>query len=124
MDVVKAILILFVALEHLGFLYLEMFLWTKQSGRKIFGHTKEEAEKSKVLAANQGLYNGFISAGLIWGLFHTNPELSNQIVLFFLLCVVIAGIYGSITAKRSILYIQALPAIITTILVIVIMVKT
>ena len=124
MEVVSAILVLFVALEHLGFLYLEMFLWTKQSGRKIFGNTKEEAEKTKALAANQGLYNGFISAGLIWGLFHPSPEVSNQIVLFFLLCVVIAGIYGSITAKRSILYIQALPAIITTILVVANMAKT
>lgn len=123
MDLLISILVLFVALEHLGFLYLEMFMWTKQSGRKIFGNTKEEAEITKVLAANQGLYNGFISAGLTWGVFHPTPELSNQIVLFFLLCVVIAGIYGSITAKRSILYIQALPAFITTILVIVNMVK-
>jgi putative membrane protein len=100
-----------------------MFLWTKPLGMKIFGNTKGESKKTKVLAGSQGLYNGFISAGLAWGLFHPRPELSNQIVLFFLLCVVIAGFYSSITAKRSILYIQALPAFIATIFVIVNMVK-
>ncbi len=119
MELVILIFVLFVALEHLGFLYLEMFLWTKDAGRKIFGNSKEDAEKTKVLAANQGLYNGFIAAGLIWGVFHPNPELSHQIVLFFLLCVVAAGAYGAITAKRSILYIQALPAFITTTLILV-----
>ncbi len=124
MDLVISILVIFIALEHLGFLYLEMFLWTKQSGRKIFGNTEEKAEISKVLAANQGLYNGFLSAGMVWGLFHPSPEISNQIILFFLICIVIAGIYGGVTAKNSILYIQALPAFITTILVIVNMVKT
>lgn len=117
MELIISIFILFVALEHIGFLYLEMVLWTKAPGRKIFGNTKDEAERTKVLAANQGLYNGFIAAGLIWGFFHPNSELGNQVILFFLVCVVIAGIYGAVTAKRSILYIQALPAMITTALI-------
>lgn len=106
-------LILFIAVEHLGFLYLEMFLWSKKAGRKIFSHSKENAEKTKVLAANQGLYNGFIATGLVWGFFHNNQETGAQIVLFFLSFIVVAGIYGGLTAKKSILYIQALPAVIT-----------
>jgi len=118
MKLITTIFVLFVALEHLGFLYLEMFLWTKKSGRKIFGNSKELAEKTKVMAANQGLYNSFIAAGLIWGLWHKNIEFGNQIISFFLICVIIAGIYGGITAKRSIIYIQALPAGITLGLVI------
>lgn len=113
MELITSFLILFIAVEHFGFLYLEMFLWSKKSGRKIFSHSKENAEKTKVLAANQGLYNGFIAAGLIWGFFHTNNEMGSQIVLFFLSFVVVAGIYGGLTAKKSILYIQALPAVIT-----------
>ena len=112
-----SILVLFIALEHLGFLYLEMFLWSKPTGIKIFRHTKEDAEKSKVLAANQGLYNGFICAGLIWGLIHPNTEFGSQIIFFFLTCATTAGIYGGITANKTILYIQALPAIITIALV-------
>jgi len=110
------LVVLFIAIEHMGFLYLEMFLWTKASGRKIFGNTKDDAEKTKILAANQGLYNGFLSAGLLWGLFHPSVEVGSQIMLFFLLCVVIAGVYGGVTAKRTILYIQALPALITIII--------
>ena len=110
MKTIISILVLVIALEHLGFLYLEMFLWTKTSGQKIFGNSEDQAKNTKALAANQGLYNGFLSAGLIWGVFHPDINLGNQIVVFFLLCIIIAGIYGSITAKRSILYIQALPA--------------
>ncbi|RLE19845.1 MAG: DUF1304 domain-containing protein [Acidobacteria bacterium] len=108
---------LFVALEHLGFLYLEMFLWTKTAGQKIFGNSREDAEKTKVLAANQGLYNGFIAAGLIWGLVHPVSQVGYQIQLFFLACVMIAGIYGGITARKSIFLIQGLPALIGAILV-------
>jgi len=119
MEIIITILVLFVALEHLGFLYLEMFLWTKPTGRKIFGNSEEKAISTKVLAANQGLYNGFISAGLIWGFLHPNTETGSQIILFFLLCVIVAGIYGSITAKKSILYIQALPAFIALVFIIV-----
>jgi putative membrane protein len=101
-----------VALLHLGFLVLEMFLWNHAVGRRTFKMTKEVAESSATLAANQGLYNGFLAAGLIWGL------ISGQfsIKLFFLICVFIAGIFGGFTAKRSILYIQALPALLGLIL--------
>jgi len=113
MAIITSILILFVAFEHLVFLYLEMFMWTKDAGRKVFGTTREEAEATKVLAANQGLYNGFISAGLIWGFFHSDPAFGLQITLFFLVCVIIAGIYGAITSKISILYFQAFPAALT-----------
>ena len=95
-----------------------MFLWTKDVGRKIFGTSKDEAEATKVLAANQGLYNGFISAGLLWGYFHSNPEVGSQLILFFLGCVVVAGVYGAITAKISILYLQAFPAAISMALLI------
>jgi putative membrane protein len=119
MNTIISVLIFIIALEHLGFLYLEMFLWTKASGRKIFGHSIEQAEKTKTLAANQGLYNGFLAAGLIWGLFHTNPDTGNQIIIFFLFCIIIAGIYGSISAKKSILYIQALPAMIVMALIVI-----
>ena len=118
MELFINLLVLFVAIEHMGFLYLEMFLWTKASGRKIFGHTKEDAQKTKILAANQGLYNGFLSAGLLWGLLHPSVEVGSQIVLFFLICIVIAGVYGGVTAKRTILYMQALPAFITLILIV------
>ncbi|MBN8474474.1 MAG: DUF1304 domain-containing protein [Sulfuritalea sp.] len=105
-----AVLVLFVALEHLYFLYLEMFLWTKPKGLKIFGNTAQKAEDSKVLAANQGLYNGFLAAGLIWGL--TYPGAAGpHIQVFFLACVVVAGIYGGMTVKPRIMYLQAGPAL-------------
>ncbi len=104
--------IVFVALEHLGFLVLEMFLWTKPTGRRIFGLSAELAQSSRALAANQGLYNGILAAGLIWSLYN---GLSAQV--FFLICVIIAGIFGAITAKRTILWIQALPAAIALLLV-------
>ena len=113
MEIVISVLILFIALEHIGFMYLEIVLWTKKSGRKIFANSVEDAETTKVLAANQGLYNGFLAAGLLWGLFHPNSEFGLQIILFFLACILIAGIYGGFTAKKSILMIQALPALIT-----------
>jgi len=110
-------LVIFIALQHIGFCYLEMFLWTKDIGRKVFGNSREDAEKTRVLAANQGLYNGFLAAGLIWGLLYPSEEVSQHIVLFFLSCVLVAGIYGGITAKRTILYIQGLPALIALILI-------
>jgi len=112
-------MVAFVAIEHLGFLYLEMFLWTKPIGMRVFGNNQEEAEKTKVLAANQGLYNGFLAVGLIWGLLHSSPEISQQVLLFFLACVVVAGVYGGVTAKRSILYIQAVPAVVALIMVLI-----
>jgi putative membrane protein len=97
-----------VALSHLGFLVLEMFLWDRPIGRRIFGMTPEQSKFSAALAANQGLYNGFLAAGLVWGLLSSNVP----VITFFLVCVVIAGLYGGVTAKRSILVIQALPAIV------------
>ena len=102
-----------VGLLHLYFLVLEMFLWTKPAGLRAFGLTPERAESSKVLAANQGLYNGFLGAGLIWSSL-LRPDL--DVMVFFLVCVIIAGIYGAITATRKILYVQAIPAIIALIL--------
>ncbi len=105
--VLANIVIAVVAILHLGFLVFEMFLWNHPVGRKTFKMTKEVSESSATLAANQGLYNGFLAAGLIWGLI--SGEFS--VKLFFLICVFIAGIFGGITAKRSILYLQALPAL-------------
>jgi putative membrane protein len=107
MTVVANLIIVIVALLHLGFLVLEIFFWNHPVGRKTFGMTREVSESSATLAANQGLYNGFLAAGLIWGLL--SGEFS--VKLFFLICVLIAGIFGGFTAKRSILYLQALPAL-------------
>jgi putative membrane protein len=112
METISKILIAIVAIEHLYILYLEMFLWTKPTGLKAFGTTREFAESSKTLAANQGLYNGFLAAGLIWSILYSDPLIGCQIALFFLGCVIVAGIYGGFTVKRSILIIQALPALI------------
>jgi putative membrane protein len=105
-----------VALLHLYFLVLEMFLWDKSAGLRAFGHTREAAAASKVLAANQGLYNGFLAAGLIWGL--ARGAAGTDIKLFFLTCVLIAGVYGALTASRKILYVQALPAAIALVLLV------
>jgi putative membrane protein len=104
------VVIALVALLHLYFLVLEMFLWDKPAGMRAFGHSAEKAAASKVLAANQGLYNGFLAAGLVWGL--SLGASGTHIQIFFLLCVLIAGIYGALTASRKILYVQALPALI------------
>jgi putative membrane protein len=106
MSILANVLVAFVALLHLLFLVLEMFLWTKPFGRRTFGLTPELAEASAKLAANQGLYNGFLAAGLIWGLVANNF----QVKVFFLVCVIVAGVFGALTAKRSILFVQALPA--------------
>lgn len=98
----------FVAAQHVGFLVLEMFLWTKPAGRKVFRTTAEFAAASAALAANQGLYNGFLAAGLLWGLWLGADGVS--IVRFFLGCVVVAGVFGAATVNRRILWMQALPA--------------
>lgn len=119
MATIGKILVALVAFEHLYILYLEMFLWTKPAGLKSFGTTPEQAESSKLLAANQGLYNGFLAAGLFWGLVYPDAVISRQIELFFLGCVVVAGLYGGLTVKRSILVIQALPALIALIIVLI-----
>ncbi len=104
------VLVAVVAALHVYFLVLEMFLWTKPLGLKTFRNSIEKATDSAVLAANQGLYNGFLAAGLIWGLVHGNPAFAFQIKVFFLLCVIVAGAYGAATVSTRILIVQALPA--------------
>lgn len=111
MKILGIALVLLVALEHLYFLYLEMFLWTRPKGLRIFGNTSERAEASKVLAANQGLYNGFLAVGLVWGLIYPNAAAGTHIQMFFLACVIVAGIYGGFSVKRTILYVQGGPAL-------------
>jgi len=106
MQTIAQVLTAVVALLHLYFLVLEMFLWTRPLGLKVFGQSPEKARQSKVLAANQGLYNGFLAAGLIYGL----ATGSREFCLFFLGCVAVAGLYGAATVSRKILYVQALPA--------------
>ena len=108
MRAIAQALVALVALLHAYFLVLEMFLWTKPAGRRAFGTTQEQAEQSKVLAMNQGLYNGFLAAGLLWGL-ALGAE-GRGVVIFFLVCVIVAGVFGAATASRKILYVQALPA--------------
>lgn len=112
-----AIFVGLVAAEHLYILVMEMFLWTKPRTRKTFNTTPEFAQQTKSLAANQGLYNGFLAAGLVWGLVHPNADFGYQIQLFFLICVLVAALYGGLTTKRSILVMQGLPALITLLLV-------
>ena len=107
-----------VALLHIYFLVLEMFLWTTPTGRRTFGLDADFADKSKVLAANQGLYNGFLAAGLIWGLI-AGGSVGFQAKVFFLVCVVVAGVYGALTVNRRILYVQAVPAALGLLLVLV-----
>jgi putative membrane protein len=112
MEILANILVGLVALEHLYILYLEMFAW-ETKGKKVFkGSLRPELfAPTKVLAANQGLYNGFLAAGLIWSFFITDKAWSNNVAIFFLSCVIVAGIYGAITASKKIFFIQALPAL-------------
>src|SRR5208283_353308 len=116
MTIIANAVIILVALLHVYFLILEMFLWDKPAGLKAFGQSKEKAEATKVLAANQGLYNGFLAAGLLLGV--VLGASGTYFKLFFLSCVIVAGVYGALTASRKILFIQALPAFIGLILVI------
>jgi len=109
MSLVGTILVVLVALQHVFFLVLEMFLWTRPLGLKVFRNTKERARDSAVLAANQGLYNGFLVAGLAWGLLAPDP-VGFQMTVFFLGCVIVAGLFGAATVSRRILVVQALPA--------------
>jgi putative membrane protein len=111
MSLAAKILIALIALEHIYFLVLEMFLWTTPRTRAAFGMSAEQAEQSRVLAANQGLYNGFLAAGLIWSLL-APAAYAAQLALFFLGCVLVAGLYGGATANRRIWLVQALPAFI------------
>ena len=117
MSTLANILIAIIALMHLWFLILEMFLWDKSTGRRAFGLTPEFATQSKVLAANQGLYNGFLAAGLIWGLILGGTPEGMHVKIFFLACVLIAGLYGGFTATRKVLWIQGLPALIGLVLI-------
>lgn len=108
MTVAANIVVAIVALLHLWFMVLEMFLWTRPAGRRAFGLSAEFAQQSKALAANQGLYNGFLVAGLVWGL--SLGDGGSGIKVFFLACVLVAGVFGGLTVSRKILWIQALPA--------------
>lgn len=106
MNVVAGVLVGLVAALHLYFLVLEMFLWTAPTGRRVFGLDAEFAQRSRALAANQGLYNGFLVAGLVWGLASGRSDVR----IFFLGCVIVAGVFGAATVNRRIVVVQALPA--------------
>lgn len=115
MKYLQLFFVVLVAFEHIYFMILEMFYWDKPKGLKAFGMTLDEAKQTKTLAKNQGLYNGFLVAGLIWSLISTNNPL--EIALFFLICVAIAGVYGAYTTKKiKIFYVQFIPACIGIIL--------
>lgn len=116
MKIFETFMIALIAFEHLYFMTLEMFYWNKPKGRKVFGLTREFAEESKVLAANQGLYNGFLAAGLIWSIF--DKTYAKPLSCFFLACVILAGIYGAYSTKKiKILYLQGIPAVVALIIV-------
>lgn len=117
MEIIIKIIIGLVAFLHLYFLYFEMFAWTTK-GRKVFRNFPPELfEPTKPMAANQGLYNGFLAAGLIWTYFITDANWSDNIALFFLGCVAVAGIYGALTVTKKIFFIQALPALLGIVLI-------
>jgi putative membrane protein len=114
MKFIASFFVFLVAFEHIYFMILEMFFWTKPKGLKAFGMKLEQAENSKVLAANQGLYNGFLAAGLIWG----GVAQLTSVIIFFLICVVIAGAYSSYSTKKvKLFYIQGIPALIGLVLI-------
>ncbi|MDH3899769.1 MAG: DUF1304 domain-containing protein [Gammaproteobacteria bacterium] len=115
MQLAADLAVAFVALQHLLFMGLEMFLWNRPAGRRLFGLEKEFARRSAALAANQGLYNGFLAAGLAWGLL-AGPD-GLHVKGFFLTCIIVAGIFGALTVQRSILWIQAVPGAIALALV-------
>jgi putative membrane protein len=118
MNAAANVLVLLIALEHVWFLVLEMFLWTKPLGLKTFRLSAEKARASAALAANQGLYNGFLAAGLVFSLVAPSPETAFSLKVFFLACIVVAGVFGAITTvSRSILIAQALPAAAALVLV-------
>jgi putative membrane protein len=115
MPILCKILTAMLAIEHLYFLYVEMFRWTAPRTRKAFGTTEEFAQASKILAANQGLYNGFLAAGLIWAIVAVG-DMAKPLTLFFAGCVLVAGLYGGMTANKKILVLQALPGAATLLL--------
>ena len=110
MQIIAAVLVVIVAGLHANFLVLEMFLWRTPFGRRTFNMTQEVADSSAVLAANQGLYNGFLAAGLLWGLIGYGVVSGRAILTFFLACVIVAGLYGGVTVSRRIVLVQSLPA--------------
>lgn len=110
MNVITQIIVGFIAVVHLYILWLEMFAWMTRGPKVFRSIPPDQFEKTKVMAANQGLYNGFLSAGLIWSLFIKDAYWSQNVALFFLSCVLIAGVYGTATASKRILYVQAIPA--------------
>ena len=116
MSLIALLLTVLVAVLHLYFLVLEMFLWTRPLGLKTFRNTPERARDTAVLAANQGLYNGFLAAGLIWAVFYQWPLSALHIKTFFLGCVIVAGVYGAYSVSKRIFFIQALPAIVALVL--------
>ena len=118
MNVVANVLVGLVALIHAYILVLEMFLWKTPRGRAAFGTDVEFAEKSATLAANQGLYNGFLAAGLVWGLI-AGGSVGYQAKIFFLVCVIVAGVYGAVTVSRRILFVQSVPALLGLIAVLI-----
>jgi putative membrane protein len=118
MYLLSGILVAVVAALHFFFLVLEMFLWTRPYGLKTFGNTREKAEITRVLAANQGLYNGFLAAGLIWSLMVWSPIFAFDIKMFFLGCVIVAALYGGYSVSRRILIVQGLPALIALVVTI------
>jgi putative membrane protein len=111
MQITASILVAFVALVHVYILVLEMFLWTRPKGLKVFGLTLEQAKASAVLAANQGLYNGFLAAGLVWSLVVSDASMAQQLKFFFLGCIAVAGVYGGATSNKRILFVQTVPAV-------------
>ena len=117
MKVAGEVLVALVAIEHLLFLYVEAFLWTAPRGRAIFGTTAEQAEHSAGLAKNQGLYNGFLAAALLWALITTSDEASFEFKLYGLICVVVAAVVGALTSSRRILIVQGAPALVGLVLV-------
>jgi putative membrane protein len=119
MAIAAAVLTALVALLHFYILYLEMFLWTKPQGLRTFGMSLEKAVETKVLGANQGLYNGFLAAGLVWSLVHPDHAFAYELKVFFLGCVIVAAIYGAYSASRKIIFTQGMPAIIAMIAVLI-----
>lgn len=115
MTIIANTLIALTGLLHVGFLVLEMFLWTGPQGRAVFRMSPEQAETTRVLAANQGLYNGFLAAGLLWGVARGTDGV--DVTVFFLSCVIIAGVFGALTVSRRIFVVQALPALLGLVLI-------
>ena len=117
MHIASLALIALVAVEHIYFLVLEMFLWTKPAGLRAFGNTQAQADATALLAKNQGLYNGFLAAGLLWSIAASDAREAFHLRLFFLGCVVVAGVYGAATVSRKILFLQAMPAALALVLI-------